>query len=95
MDFPAELKNFLDQDGKLKQWPTKRSLQLLALNHLYTQFEVGKKYAESEVNQILRNSHTFENPALLRRDMIDAKLLYRTKDCKEYWIEKKETEAKT
>ncbi|MDD5090734.1 MAG: DUF2087 domain-containing protein [Candidatus Wallbacteria bacterium] len=93
MDFPVELKNFLDKEGLLKQWPTKKTMQDIALNHMFTKFSPDRKYSEPEVNQVLRQCHTFENPALLRRAMVDAKLLQRTKDGREYWVEKKEEPA--
>jgi hypothetical protein len=30
-EFPPELKNFVDDAGRLKQWPSKRKLQLAAM----------------------------------------------------------------
>jgi hypothetical protein len=79
-----ELKQFIDREGRLTQWPAKRSLQLVALDYLSSKFE-GKMYTESEVNNLLNQWHTFGDPALLRREMYEIGHLNRLKDGAEYW----------
>lgn len=82
-----EIKNFLDTDGKLKSLPSKKSIRESAMKYLASFFEFGKKYSEKEVNDILNNSHTFRDPATLRRGLIEFGLLKRTSDGREYWKE--------
>ena len=82
-----ELKNFLDDKGRLKSFPAKRKRQLYALFYLASKFEVNKHYTEKEVNDILNKWHTFEDWALLRRDLYDAGFFNRKSDCSEYRLE--------
>lgn len=83
-----ELENFLDKEGRLKIWPSKRKIKIKALLYLSRKFKKGKVYTEKEVNEILNRFHTFKDPALLRRELFSYKLLNRTKDCAKYWKEK-------
>lgn len=79
------LRPFLDDGGRLRQWPAKRSTQLSALRWLATHFDPARQYTEKDVDAILQDLHSFADWALLRRDMIDAGLLGRTRDCRRYW----------
>jgi hypothetical protein len=81
----SELKNHLDQEGRLIVWPSKRTLQLFALDYLATKFEVELVYSEKEVNALLNSWHTFGDPALLRRELHERGLLNRHKDGIQYW----------
>lgn len=87
MEIPEPLQGYIDNAGKFFQMPGKRQKekQFLMLEFLAYHFEFGKKYSESEVNQILNRLHTFEDPASLRRLMFGYKLLDRTLDGKSYW----------
>lgn len=82
-----ELKNFLDDEGKLKIYPAKNRMKILSLFYLASKFEKDKKYSEKEVNAILKNWHTFEDWAMLRRDLYDKWFLGREPDCSVYWME--------
>ena len=42
------------KDGRLVIVPTKRSKLRLVLDHIAQDFEPGRKYAEPEVNEVLR-----------------------------------------
>lgn len=81
----SELKSYLDQEGRLTQWPSKRTLQQAALDYLVTKLESGRVYSEKEINQQLNSWHTFGDPALLRRELYERGLLNRHKDGTEYW----------
>ncbi|MDR1569562.1 MAG: DUF2087 domain-containing protein [Oscillospiraceae bacterium] len=85
--FEKELKNFLDNEGRLISYPSKLKLKIIALFYLASKFESGKKYSEKEINQILQNWHTFEDWAMLRRDMYDRGFLSREPNCSVYWLE--------
>jgi hypothetical protein len=74
---PAELRSFLDDEGRLKQWPAKFSKQLAALEWLSRLFEPDREYTEREVNERLNSAHTFGDWAILRRGLCDHRWLER------------------
>ena len=47
--------------------------------------EEVREYAEREVNQLLNQWHSYQDPATLRRALYDAQLLDRTLDGARYW----------
>ena len=79
------IKNFLDSTGKIKAWPAKHKLKFQVLQYLANKFESNHTYTEKEVNEIIKNNHTFGDYFLLRRELIDRKLLLRTRDGYKYW----------
>ena len=82
------LRNYLDEQGKFVRFPGKRQKkkQALMLQFLAEKFEPGKKYTEKEVNEILNQYHSFEDPATLRRLMFGKGLINRTLDGRAYWL---------
>ena len=82
-----ELKNFLDKDGRLKNYPTKHKPKILSLFYLASKVEAEKRYTEKELNQLLREWHTFEDWAMLRRDLYDRHFLNREGNGSFYWLE--------
>ncbi|KAA3602018.1 MAG: DUF2087 domain-containing protein [Calditrichaeota bacterium] len=85
----SKLKNFMDENGKLKQWSSKSKNQKPMLEFLAEKFEFGIDYTEKEVNEILNNFHTFKDSALLRRELFEQKFLDRTENGSRYWKIKK------
>ncbi len=85
MEFDKEVRGFFDQDDKLKSWPSKLKKQEMVLTWLIEVFEKGREYSALEVKDVLNRYHTFGDPALLRRQLVDNKLLDRTPDGKTYW----------
>ena len=81
------LKNHLVNEGRLRVYPSKRKYKILSLFFLASKFEKGKVYTEKEVNQILLNWHSFNDWAILRRDLYDNYFLGRKSDCSSYWLE--------
>ena len=75
---------FIDSEGRLKQFPAKRSKQILALNYLAAKLTPKKEYTEAEINELITQWHTFDDWCLIRRDMCDLGLLARTRDGKTY-----------
>ena len=73
-----------DPLGKLLRWPSKRSVQTLALWALWAAFPSNRSLSERTVNEILEREHHFQDPALLRRTMISCGLLTRRKDGTDY-----------
>ncbi len=78
---------FLDEDKKIKLWPGKREMKMEVLHYLSEKFETGVFYTEKEVNEIIKNWHTFGDFFLLRRELIEMKYLSRTRDGLQYWKE--------
>ena len=82
-----ELKHFLDAGGKLIKYPSKYKLKVYALYYLASKLEHGKRYTEKEINSVLREWHTFDDWALLRRDLYDKRFLDRESNGSFYWLE--------
>lgn len=67
-------KQYIDEQGRIKMWPQrkkKRELQLNILRYMACQFELDRVYTEREVNDILKAHHTFEDWAILRRELVE------------------------
>lgn len=77
--------NFYLKDGKIKVFPSKRKKVTLVLDYLINKFEKSKEYSEKEINNIINDNHSFNNPLLLRRELIDNRYLLRTPDGRVYW----------
>ena len=75
------LGKFLDAEGRLHTIPTKRAKQLVVLDHLAQQFELGRVYPESEVVEILTRFHP--DHAALRRYLVDD--LFLSREDSHYW----------
>lgn len=69
-----------DEHGRLMRWPTKYSVQRLAIWGLWLHFDAKRPYTEAEVNTILRARHAFGDHCTLRRELVNMKLLTRTPD---------------
>ena len=73
-----------DDEGRLKRWPTKFTVQRMAMWVLWTRFEAKRLYTEREVNAILRQANGFGDHVTLRRELINHRLMARKSDCSEY-----------
>lgn len=76
--------NQFDADGRLRQWPSKRGVQTLALWALWSVLPAGATFQEKELNARLVEEHLFGDPATLRRTMISCGLLTREVDGSDY-----------
>ena len=83
--FPPELRSFVDAEGRLKQWPAKQKLQLLAIPVFANAIPVGQRFTERQVSELLNQHHTFKDPAMLRRFLCDLGYLGRERDGSAYW----------
>ncbi len=81
---------FLDQNGKIAQMPTKRAKRYEILRYLGEKFMFDKDYTEKEVNAIIKEWHIFGDYFLLRRELVEARVLCRTKDGARYWRNQEE-----
>lgn len=81
------LKNYLDKEGKLTRFPSKRKLKLAAMFYIASGIEAGVKYSEKEMNEVINHKCCFQDAALLRREMYDYRFIDRTSDGRIYWKE--------
>jgi hypothetical protein len=72
-------------DGTVTRWPKKNVDRQRVLAHLAQFFDSGRVYREAEINEILRAHHTFEDWALLRREMYEADIFDRDPKTQTYW----------
>jgi hypothetical protein len=82
-----------DEARRLVRLPNKLSVQQMAMWALWTQFAARRSYTEKEVNAILNAHHVFGDPATLRRELVNMKLLGRLSDCSKYWKEARRPDA--
>ena len=68
---PRELRPFVNDEGRIIQWPVRQKVQRMAIAYLATRFEADREYSEREVNDLLSEWHTFGDWALLRRELCD------------------------
>lgn len=82
------LSGYIDEDGKLERLPGKRKKKILdtMIEFLGGKFEKNKEYTEMEVNNILYEYHSFNDPATLRRLLFGSNILNRTRDGRRYWL---------
>ena len=81
------LKNFLDTEGRLTAYPSKRKMKHYALIYISEKIEKGRVYTEKEINSVLNKWHTFNDPATLRRELYTHRFLNRDSYGKEYKME--------
>ena len=81
----SDLAPFLDQGGRLRSLPAKHKKKLTALWYLAKKLEAGRQYTESEINDLLDAWTLFHDPATLRRELYNKRLMNRTADCSHYW----------
>jgi len=65
------------------------------LEYIRSKIDQGKIYTEKEINALINKWHSFEDHALLRREMYDQFLIERTEDGRAYWVEEQKSEEKT
>lgn len=83
------LQKLLDAQGRITRWPSKLNEQQVMMEYLIDKFEPEKGYNEKEVNELLQQWYRDPDFVLLRRSMVDAGILKRTKDGARYWREER------
>lgn len=74
-DRDTVLRAFVTAGGSLRSIPTKIPKRLVVLDWLAQEFEIGRTYAETEVNAVLRAHHP--DVAALRRYLVEEELMER------------------
>ncbi len=78
--------NFNNNEGIIIRWPKKLHQKIMVLKTIQGKFEKDRTYNETEANEIINSWHSFRDHALLRREMFENGMIYRTPDCRKYWI---------
>ncbi len=77
------IKDYAKRDGSLKTLPSQRKKLEAILRYVAEAFEVGKRYSEKQVNEILARYHA--DTATLRRELVGSGLMQREGGGGEYW----------
>jgi hypothetical protein len=85
----AKALGHFDSRGRLLKWPTKFSVQSIALWGLWMRIQSKRTYTEREITALLSQLNAFNDPVTLRRELINHKLMARKADCSAYWKEQK------
>jgi hypothetical protein len=81
-----EIVNKYIKNNQLQVIPSKEKYKIVILNFLIESFNPEKQYTEREINEVLKSF--YPDFAILRRYLVDYKLLERSKDCRLYWVKK-------
>ena len=79
------MSKLINEFDEIIWWPKKQYVKKIVINWLSNKFNGKIKYSEKEVNEILDRHHSFNDVALLRRELISRKFLSRKDDGSEYW----------
>jgi len=83
------LRHFNDA-GVMIRWPSRTNHQTLCLWVIWSRIPAEQHFSESEINRFITDGHSFGDYAILRRSLVNAKMLARTADGRLYRrIEKK------
>jgi len=77
------IKDYARRDGSLKTLPAQRKKLEAILRYVVNAFDVGKRYSEKQVNEILAGYHA--DTATLRRELVGFGLMKREGGGGEYW----------
>ncbi|THB70675.1 MAG: DUF2087 domain-containing protein [Desulfovibrio sp.] len=78
------LARFFDSQGRLMRWPKKFTQRMLCLWVMWSRLPAKVSLNEQEISDFLEDQHLFGDHALLRRELVDRKLVTRTPDGREY-----------
>ena len=78
------IETYMDENGALKNYPSKEKKKVILLGEIIKNFNVDKKYAEKEINRVLKR--IYEDYVTIRRALIQYVFLDRSRDCSEYWV---------
>lgn len=79
------LATYMDENGALKQFPSKEKKKIIVLREIMKNFKHDVSYTEVEVNQVLRRIFEEDYP-VLRRALIEYGFMDRAKDCSSYRV---------
>lgn len=80
----ADALRVFDENGLMMRWPKKTSVQRLCMLWFWSRLPGRQDLSEAQVNEVLLAGESFGDHVLLRRSLIDHKLVKRTRDGKIY-----------
>ena len=80
----GQIEHYLDNENRIGRWPKKQAEKLIILGYLASKFKANKVYHEREVNETLKEWHTFNDWAVLRRALVEFGYFDRNRDGTEY-----------
>ena len=89
----ARVIRHFDAEGRMQRWPGKTSHQDLCLWVLWSRIPPGQDFSERDINALIQAGHSFGDHALLRRSLVDMKMLARTQDGRIYHRIEKQPDA--
>lgn len=80
----ARIARYFDDAGRLIRWPGKANHRVDCLWVLWSRLPAKTVMHEREVNERLNAEHLFGDHALMRRELVDRGMMWRTLDGREY-----------
>jgi hypothetical protein len=77
------LKSYSLPDGRLREIPLQEKKLQAILRHVVQVFEPGVRYNEKQVNEMMKRFHP--DSAMLRRSLVDFKMIEREQNGSSYW----------
>jgi hypothetical protein len=78
------MRRCFDADGRLLRWPARRGDQVLALWALWSKLPAATDLSDRAISQRLAALNAFGDHALLRRELCETGLVWRTPDGRVY-----------
>lgn len=73
-----------DTEGRLTRWPSRPWQRQLCLWVLWSGIPAGETFSEKGISTLLDGLQRFGDHALMRRELVDNGMLFRTDDCRIY-----------
>jgi hypothetical protein len=80
----AKIAGYFDGTGRLERWPSKANHRVDCLWVMWSRLPARLIMHEREVNQRLNAEHLFGDHALIRRELVDRGMMWRTLDGTQY-----------
>ncbi|MFT8324676.1 DUF2087 domain-containing protein [Oenococcus sicerae] len=77
------LNGYVDDRGRVASLPGKESRRILVIDYIASKISNGP-FTESEFNDEIKKNISFEDYAIVRRELIDRNAFTRTKDGRSY-----------
>lgn len=75
---------YFNDDGVLVSWPSRLAHQTLSQWVFWSRIPRGETYDERGISALIKSWHAFGDHAIIRRAMVDAKMLERNQNGREY-----------
>jgi hypothetical protein len=79
------LQKLLNENHQVTRWPSKPKEKTLVIEYLATKFSKDQDYSEQDINEVLKEWHTFSDWAMLRRELFERGFLDRETNGSRYW----------